>query len=131
MVVMNKKGEVVIAHKGRIEMRVRYGKEGITARSTLGYKSFYLYNTDMYIRSTGKYYISENKQFTLVRIERFLQNAMDAIGVRFESVDAMGESFKAAELLMQDVRDTPMTSIRRWSDFDKKVDRLGGWYANW
>ena len=131
MVVMDPKGEVVIAHHGKKELRVKFCKDGIRARSELGYKSFYLYNKDMYIRSTDKGYVTENMQFALIRIERFLINAINVIGVGFEENAIPSESHKAAVLLMQNVSATKMTSIERWSDFDKKVDRLGGWLANW
>lgn len=131
MVVMNPKGEVVIAHHGKKELRVKFCMDGIRARSELGYKSFYLYNKDMYIRSTDKGYVTENMQFALIRIERFLMNAMKIIGAGFEENAIPSESHKAAVLLIQNVSDTKMTSIERWSDFDKKVDRLGGWLANW
>lgn len=48
MVVMNPKGEVVIAHRGKKELRVKFCKDGIRARSVLGYKSFCLYNRYLY-----------------------------------------------------------------------------------
>ncbi|ADU21650.1 hypothetical protein [Ruminococcus albus] len=131
MVVMNPKGEVVIAHHGKKELRVKFCKDGIRARSELGYKSFYLYNKDMYIRSTDKGYVTENMQFALIRIERFLINAINVIGAGFEENAIPSESHKAAVLLMQNVSDTKMTSIERWADFDKKVERLGGWFGNW
>ena len=131
MVVMNPKGEVVIAHHGKKELRVKFCRDGIRARSELGYKSFYLYNKDLYARSTESGYVSENLQFPLIRIERFLTNSMQKIGAGFEENAVPSESHKAAVLLMQNVSDTEMTSIERWSDFDKKVDRLGGWLANW
>ena len=131
MVVMNPKGEVVIAHRGKKELRVKFCKDGIRARSELGYKSFYLYNKDMYIRSTDKGYVTENMQFALIRIERSLINAINVIGAGFEENAIPSESHKAAVLLMQNVGDTKMTSIERWADFNKKVDRLGGWLANW
>ena len=131
MVVMNPKGEVVIAHRGKKELRVKFCRDGIRARSELGYKSFYLYNKDMYIRSTDKGYVTENMQFALIRIERFLINAIKVIGAGFEENAIPSESHKAAVLLMQNVSDTKMTSIERWADFDKKVDRLGGWLENW
>ena len=47
MVVMNKKGEVVIAHHGKKELSVKLYKDGIRTRSGLGYKTFYLYNKDI------------------------------------------------------------------------------------
>ena len=131
MVVMDPKGEVVIAHHGKKELRVKFCRDGIRARSELGYKSFYLYNKDLYVRSTESGYVSENLQFSLVRIERFLMNAMKLIGAWFEENAIPSESHKAAVLLMQNVSDTKMTSIERWADFDKKVDRLGGWLENW
>ena len=56
---------------------------------------------------------------------------INVIGAGFEENAIPSESHKAAVLLMQNVSDTKMTSIERWSDFDKKVDRLGGWSANW
>ena len=131
MVVMNPKGEVVIAHHGKKELRVKFCRDGIRARSELGYKSFYLYNKDLYVRSTESGYVSENLQFSLIRIERFLMNAMKLIGAGFEENAIPSESHKAAVLLMQNVSDTKMTSIERWADFNKKVDRLGVWLANW
>lgn len=131
MVVMDPKGEVVIAHHGKKELRVKFCRDGIRARSELGYKSFYLYNKDLYARSTESGYVSENLQFPLIRIERFLTNSMQKIGAEFEENAIPSESHKAAVLLMQNVSDTKMTSIERWADFDKKVDRLGGWLANW
>ena len=131
MVVMDPKGEVVIAHHGKKELRVKFCRDGIRARSELGYKSFYLYNKDLYVRSTESGYVSENLQFSLIRIERFLMNAMKLIGAVFEENAIPSESYKAAVLLMQNVSDTEMTSIERWADFDKKVDRLGGWFAEW
>ena len=131
MVVMNPKDEVVIAHHGKKELRVKFCRDGIRARSELGYKSFYLYNKDLYARSTESGYVSENLQFPLIRIERFLTNSMQKIGAGFEENAVPSESHKAAVLLIQNVSDTKMTSIERWSDFDKKVDRLGGWLANW
>ena len=70
-------------------------------------------------------------QFALIRIERFLMNAMKIIGAGFEENAIPSESHKAAVLLMQNVSDTKLTSIERWADFNKKVDRLGGWLANW
>ena len=48
MVVMDPKGEVVIAYHGKKELRVKFCKDGIRARSELGYKSFYLYNRYVY-----------------------------------------------------------------------------------
>ena len=44
MVVMNKKGEVIVAHNGRKELRLTFGKEGVKARSEHGWKAFYLPN---------------------------------------------------------------------------------------
>lgn len=131
MVVMDPKGEVVIAHHGKKELRVKFCRDGIRARSELGYKSFYLYNKDLCVRSTESGYVSENLQFSLIRIERFLMNAMKIIGAVFEENAIPSESYKAAVLLMQSVSDTEMTSIERWADFDKKVERLGGWFGNW
>lgn len=131
MVVMDPKGEVVIAHHGKKELRVKFCRDGIRARSELSYKSFNLYNKDLYVRSTESGYVSENLQFSLIRIERFLMNAMKLIGAGFEENAIPSESHKAAVLIMQNVSDTEMTSIERWADFDKKVERLGGWLANW
>ena len=132
MVVMNKKGEVVIAHHGKKELRVKFCRDGITARSELGYKSFYLYNKDMYVRLSEKGYVSENMMFSRIRIERFLIKAMYEIGAEFEENTRPSELQKAAILLMRDVKDTEMPMCKRVADFDKKVDRLGGWFEkNW
>ena len=65
---------------------------------------------DMYIRSTDKGYVTENMQFALIRIERFLINAINVIGTGFEENAIPSESHKAAVLLMQNVSDTKMTS---------------------
>ena len=63
----------------------------------------------MYVRATDKFYVSENMQFTLIRIERFLKKAMKEIGAKFEDDGTIDESFKAAVLLVQNVRDTKMS----------------------
>ncbi|MBE6873828.1 MAG: hypothetical protein E7493_07965 [Ruminococcus albus] len=111
MVVMNKKGEVVIAHHGKKELSVKFCKDGIRTRSGLGYKSFYLYNKDMYVRATDKFYVSENMQFTLIRIERILKKAMKEIGAKFEDDGTIDESFKAAVLQTTSIEETTMSSI--------------------
>ncbi len=131
MVVMNKKGEVVIAHHGKKELSVKLCKDGIRTRSGLGYKTFYLYNKDMYVRATDKFYVSENMQFTLIRIERFLKKAMKEIGAKFEDDGTIDESFKAAVLLVQNVGDTKMSIEEKWADFDKKASLLGSIPAKW
>ena len=80
----------------------------------------------MYVRATDKFYVSENMQFTLIRIERFLKKAMKEIGAKFEDDETIDESFKAAVLLVQNVRDTKMSIEEKWADFDKKASLLGG-----
>ena len=85
----------------------------------------------MYVRATDKFYVSENMQFTLIRIERFLKKAMKEIGTKFEDDGTIDESIKAAVLLMQNVRDTKMSIEGKWADFDKKASLLGGIQAKW
>lgn len=128
MVVINKKGEVIIAHNGRKELRLTFGKEGVRARSELGYKAFYLTNKDMYIRSTPDGYASENLQFSSIRLEGFLNKAMKELGCEFTDNGARDEAAKAAEYLMKGVKDDMRSKpfMVRYSDFNKKAAAMGG-----
>jgi hypothetical protein len=128
MVVMNKKGEVIVAHNGRKELRLTFGKEGVRARSELSYKAFYLTNKDMYIRSTPNGYASENLEFSSIRLEVFLDKAMKELGCKFTNDGSRGEASKAASYLMKGVKDDMGSKpfMVRWNDLNKKAAAMGG-----
>ena len=84
----------------------------------------------MYVRATDKFYVSENMQFTLIRIEKKKKKAMKEIGAKFEDDGTIDGSFKAAVLVVQNVRDTKMSIEENGLTLTKKLLCWAVYYSN-